>query len=410
MTTGGSLPKILTAIPGPKSRQLSRQLHRYECRNITHIAPRWPIFWKRASGANVWDVDGNRYVDLTAAFGVAGIGHSNPRVVAALHRQAQQLLHAMGDVHPNAVKLTLARQLVELTFRRWNAGNARVIFANSGSESVEAALKTAVIATKRAGLIAFTGAYHGLTLGALDATSGQQFRDPFLRQLGHFTTHVPFGTVPALRDPARYAAVIVEPILGRGGVVVPPDDFLPGLRRFCDRHGILLIADEIYTGFGRTGRWFACEHWNTTPDIICVGKSLAGGMPLAACIGRAAVMDRWPLGGEAIHTSTFLGHPVSCAAALASIAEMKRLRVVERAAELGEYVAAKLRPLGPVRGRGLMLGLPVRASAHMPVRLLQRGIIALQENGVLGITPPLTITRRQLDFGIETIAHTLKSR
>jgi 4-aminobutyrate aminotransferase-like enzyme len=187
---------------------------------------------------------------------------------------------------------------------------------------------------------------------------------------------------------------LVEPIQGRGGIVVPPDDFLPGLRKFCNRHGLLLICDEIYTGFCRTGRWFACEHWDVQPDLICVGKGMAGGLPLAACIGRAAVMDSWPLGGEAIHTSTFLGHPLGCAAALASIAEMKRLRLADRAAQLGRYVQARL----PVRGKGLMLGL--RVTGHPVESLLRRGILALQEGDVLGLTPPLTITERELDFAI----------
>ena len=208
------LPSRKTRIPGPKSRALSRQLRRYESRNITFVSERWPIFWQRASGANVWDVDGNRYIDLTAAFGVANIGHSNARVVAALKAQAGKLLHAMGDVHPNELKLELARELVGLTFERWAKSAGRVIFANSGAEAVEAALKTAAIHTKRPGVIAFEGAYHGLTYGALDATWRAHFRSPFSGQLGHFTAHVPFGRVPAVAKIDDFGAVIVEPIQG----------------------------------------------------------------------------------------------------------------------------------------------------------------------------------------------------
>ena len=387
------LPLLRTKIPGPRSRALARQLHNYEQRNITFISQRWPVFWQRARGTNVWDVDGNRYLDLTAAFAVAGIGHSNPRVVAAVRRQAGQLLHAMGDVHPNELKLQLARELVALTLRR----NARVMFANSGAEAVEAALKTAVIHTGKPGVIAFTGAYHGLTYGALAATWRKDFRQPFAQQLGRFVTHLPYGKVP-IKVPRNCGAVLVEPIQGRAGIIVPPDDFLPGLRTFCDRHGLLLICDEIYSGFGRTGRWFAAEHWGVQPDIYCVGKALAGGLPLSACIGRAAVMDSWPASaGEAIHTSTFLGNPLSCAAALAVIGEMKRLRLPERAARLGRYVQQPL----PVRGKGLMLGLKVAGNA--PERLLRRGLLALQENDVLSLTPPLTITERELDFAIGAI-------
>ena len=390
------LPKLRTAIPGPRSRALARQLRRYESRNITFISNHWPIFWERAAGANVWDVDGNRYLDLTAAFGVASVGHTNPRVVAALRQQAGKLIHAMGDVHPNALKLALARELVALTFRR----NARVIFANTGAEAVEAALKTAAIHTGRPGVIAFTGAYHGLAYGALAATARKHFRQPFEKQLGNFVTRCRYGEVPS-KSPKNCGAVLVEPIQGRAGIIVPPDDFLPGLRRYCDRHGLVLICDEIYTGFCRTGRWFASEHWGVVPDLICVGKGMAGGFPLAACVGRATVMDSWPASdGEAIHTSTFLGNPLGCAAALAAIGEMKRLKLADRATALGTYA---LQHLPTLSGRGLMLGLPVVNPVKLCEQLLQRGILALPEGDVLGLTPPLTITRQQLAFAIANI-------
>ena len=390
------LPLLRTAIPGPRSRILARQLRRYESRNITFISEHWPIFWERAAGANVWDVDGNRYLDLTAAFGVASVGHGNPHVIAALRQQAGKLIHAMGDVHPNRLKLQLARELVALTYRR----NARVIFANTGAEAVEAALKTAAIHTGRPGVIAFTGAYHGLTYGALAATARNHFRQPFAKQLGRFITRCRYGVVPG-KPPKNCGAVIVEPIQGRAGIIVPPDDFLTGLRRYCDRYGLVLIFDEIYTGFCRTGQWFASEHWGVMPDLICIGKGMAGGFPMAACVGHSPVMDSWPESdGEAIHTSTFLGNPLGCAAALAAIGEMKRLKLADRARQLGEYIQARL----PVRGKGLMLGLPVANPAKLCEQLLQRGILALPEGDVIGLTPPLTITRRQLDFAIGNIA------
>ena len=440
------LPLMCTRIPGPRSIALALQLRHCESRNITFVSDRWPIFWERAGGANVWDADGNRYVDLTAAFGVASVGHNNPRVVAAIRQQATKLLHAMGDVHPNELKVQLARELVELTFGQWcsrasakrgsalhrsaaTTALARVIFANSGAEAVEAALKTAAIHTKRPGVIAFTGAYHGLTYGALAATWRNHFRGPFEAQLGHFTTHIPFGMLPlvgragsarrnarngglgeaALPHPIEhYGAVIIEPIQGRGGIIVPPDDFLPALRTFCDRHGLLLIFDEVYTGFCRTGRWFACEHWNVVPDIVCVGKVMSGGFPIAACVGRARVMDSWPKSqGEAIHTSTFLGNPLGCAASLAAITEMKRLKLCARAEKLGAYLMSRLAKLGRVRGKGLMLGLEVGNASRLCERLLQRGIIVIPEgdyNEVLGLTPPLTIARRQLDYCVDALA------
>jgi acetylornithine/succinyldiaminopimelate/putrescine aminotransferase len=277
------------------------------------------------------------------------------------------------------------------------------VFGNSGAEAVEIAFKTAAMRTKRHGVIAFEGAYHGLTYGALDATWRADFRRPFSKQLGHFTAHVPYGRVPEVSRIGNFGAVIVEPIQGRGGMVVPPDDFLPNLRKFCDAHRLLLIFDEVYTGFCRTGRWFACEHWSVVPDIICVGKGMTGGFPMSACVGRAAVMDSWPESqGEAIHTSTFLGNPVGCAAALAAISEMKRLTLDAQAARLSSHVQALL----PVRGKGLMLGVEMAGAAQMCERLLQRGIIALPEgnqNEVLGLTPPLVITERQLNHCVNVL-------
>ncbi|HUI07971.1 MAG TPA: aspartate aminotransferase family protein [Verrucomicrobiae bacterium] len=417
------LPLLKTRIPGPRSRALARQLHLHESRNITYVSRNWPIFWQRAAGANVWDVDGNRYLDLTAGFGVASVGHNNPRVVAAVQAQAKQLMHAMGDVHPNELKVRLARELVSVTFGRWcrrvsarrgPTSPARVIFANSGAEAVEAALKTAAIHTNRPGVIAFEGAYHGLTYGALDATWRADFRRPFSKQLGHFTAHVPFGCLPEVTRIDDYGAVIVEPIQGRGGIVVPPDDFLPSLRKFCDRHRLVLIFDEVYSGFCRTGRWFACEHWGVVPDLVCVGKGMTGGFPIAACIGRAQVMDSWPKSdGEAIHTSTFLGNPLGCAASLAAVAEMKRLRLADRANVLGRHFSHAAARLGTIRGKGLMLGLEIRDASHACERLLRRGIIAIPEgpqSEVLGITPPLVITKRQLDYCLAGVAKVLSTR
>jgi 4-aminobutyrate aminotransferase-like enzyme len=406
------LPSLKTRIPGPRSRALARQLHRYESRNITYVSRDWPIFWQRAAGANVWDVDGNRYIDLTAGFGVASVGHSNPRVIAAIQSQAKQLIHAMGDVHPNELKVRLARELVEMTFGRWSRSVGRVIFANSGAEAVEAALKTAAIHTKRPGVIAFEGAYHGLTYGALDATWRADFRTPFQKQLGHFAAHVPFGRAPDVAHIQDYGAVIVEPIQGRGGIVVPPDNFLMKLRKFCNRHGLVLIFDEVYTGFCRTGRWFACEHWGVIPDLICVGKGMTGGFPMAACIGRAKVMDSWPESeGEAIHTSTFLGNPLGCAASLAAIAEMKRLKLDARSRQLGEWFSTRLARIGKVRGKGLMLGLDVGDAPRLCERLLQHGIIAIPEGNrgeVLGLTPPLVITKRQLEYSMKVLKELLR--
>jgi 4-aminobutyrate aminotransferase-like enzyme len=447
------------------TRQTLDTLQRYESRNVTLVEPdgSWPIVWARAKGSQVWDAEGRRYLDLTAAFGVAAAGHANPRVVQAGQRQMARLPHAMGDVHPHELKARLARELSHLTFERWErrkiskfrsqisnsrqAGHGKVIFCNSGFEAVEAALKTALLATGKPGIIAFAGAYHGLGYGTLNATHRNHFRGPFRSQLREFGHFLPFPCAQAsaeagnsswqrtlgegLERAARkhnLGAVLVEPIQARGGIRIPPADFLPWLQNWCSRHDALLIVDEIYTGFGRTGKWFACEHGGVTPDLVCLGKALTGGFPLSACVGRAALMDQaWPAStGEAIHTSTFLGNPVGCAMALAQIGELRRRQLVPRSDALGNFLVQRLRaavaelPLRlEVRGRGLMVGVEVNLPDGSPAtavvlrtikELLHGGFIFLPEGehaNVLAFTPPLTITRAQLTSAIDAVGEVL---
>jgi 4-aminobutyrate aminotransferase-like enzyme len=424
------------------ARQTIVLLQRHESRNVTFIEAdgSWPIVWERARGVHVWDANGKKHLDLTAAFGVAAAGHANKKVVRAGQQQMATLLHAMGDVHPHALKAELARELSRLTFERW--GNrpklktknsklktGKVIFGSSGFEAVEAALKTAVLATGRHSIIAFAGGYHGLGYGALNATQREHFRSPFraqLREFGHFAQFPKSkNDLPALEKNLRrlfrrekIGAILVEPVQARGGINVPPPEFLPLLRKLCDVHGALLIADEIYTGFGRTGQWFACEHSRTIPDLICLGKALTGGFPLSACVGRADLMDAaWPVSnGEAIHTSTFLGHPVGCAMALAQIAEIQRRKLVERSAALGKFLLAELAQIRSSqfairncsRGLGLMAGVELNLPDGKPAtqitldaikKLLHRGFILLPEGehaNVISFTPPLTISKSQL--------------
>jgi len=420
-----------------RTRRILGLLRDYESPNILAIEPDLsaPMIWERARGAHVWDGSGRKYLDLTAAFGVAAAGHANPRVVAAGRRQMGLLLHAMGDVYPHARKAELARELSRVTFERWSASRpqkarltGKTIFTNSGFEAVEAALKTAVLATGRHRIVAFTGAYHGLGYGALNATHREHFRGPFRRQLGGFSSVARFPKSGAelaglerhirkLSATRPLGAVLAEPIQARGGIRVPPAGFLPLLRGLCDEFGTLLILDEIYTGFGRTGQWFACEHSATVPDLICLGKALTGGFPLSACVGRAGLMDAaWPRStGEAIHTSTFLGHPVGCAMALAQIREIAEKNLPERSAALGAFLLQELRAaIGAskykieIRGAGLMAGVEIRrpdgslasAAALGIVRaMLRAGFIVLAEGqsaNVISFTPPLTVTRSQL--------------
>jgi 4-aminobutyrate aminotransferase-like enzyme len=439
------------------TRQVLELLRKYESQNVTFIDSDggWPIVWERAKGVHVWDADGKKYLDLTAAFGVAAAGHSNPRVVKAGQKQMAQLLHAMGDVHPHELKGRLVRELSRITFERWEGAKSKVqspkskverqanggktIFCNSGFEAVEAALKTAMLATKKRGVIAFEGAYHGLGYGALNATHRKHFTQFFEKQLGGFGHFVPFPTVKAkaasveahirsLFKKEEIGAVLVEPVQARGGINVPPQQFLPMLRQVCDENGALLIVDEIYTGFGRTGKWFACEHSGVLPDVICLGKALTGGFPLSACVGRPDLMDAaWPVSsGEAIHTSTFLGHPVGCAMALTQVEEIQRLRLVERSGRLGKFLLkllqSKISNLKfeiSVRGVGLLVGVEVRRHDGAPATeevlgliksMLHAGFILLPEgerSNVISFTPPLTITEAQLKSTVSALKKAL---
>jgi 4-aminobutyrate aminotransferase-like enzyme len=431
-----------------KTKQILNQLSDYESRNVTFIEPNgsWPIVWERARGVNVWDVEDRKYLDLTGAFGVAAAGHANPRVVRAGQEQMGKLLHAMGDVHPHALKARLAKELSRLTFERWTRKKVRtsgkVIFCNSGFESVEAALKTAVLATSKPGVIAFKQAYHGLGYGALNTTHRDHFRWPFRSQVPGFGHFVEFPSEPAqfkavekaIRKLSRgknIGAILVEPVQARGGINVPPREFLPLLRRLCDEFGLLLILDEVYTGFGRTGKWFACEHSETIPDVICLGKAMAGGFPISACVGRSEIMDAaWPVSsGEAIHTSTFLGHPVGCAMALAQIEEIRRQQLVKRSSQLGNHLVRLLRTRisNPqfeisVRGLGLMVGLEISlpggvaatiVSLRLIKEMLHRGFILLPEGehaNVISFTPPLTITREHLAATVTALQSLLSHR
>ncbi len=423
------------------SERVLDQLRAYESPNMLAIEPdgSWPIVWERACGTHVWDAEGKRYIDMTAAFGVAAAGHANPRVVSAGRRQMSRLPHAMGDVHPHAPKARLARELSRVTFERWSGGrhSGKTIFNNSGFEAVEAALKTARLATGRPGIVAFEGAYHGLGYGALNATHRPFFRDPFRAQLREFGHFVPFpktakdlkdvkGQIMRLLDRESCGAILVEPIQARGGINVPPAGFLPMLRAYCDQSGALLAVDEIYTGFGRTGKWFACEESGTMPDLICLGKALTGGFPLSACVGRADIIDAaWPPSrGEAIHTSTFQGNPVGCAMALAQIGEIRAGKLPERAAKMGRFLLGLLRAAIPpahaeIRGRGLMVGIELRNSDGSPAtdrafavikEMLRRGFILLPEGqhaNVISLTPPMTISRAELAATVEALAEIL---
>jgi 4-aminobutyrate aminotransferase-like enzyme len=458
---GAVLPEIVTQIPGPRSRELAARLRRSESRHVTYVDAEFPVFWERAEGVNVWDVDANRFLDLTSAFAVAGLGHAPPAILEAMQQQAESLLHAMGDVHPTEAKVRLCEELARITFGRWTGEPAKVMLGSAGFEAVESALKTAFLHTGKRGVLAFRGGYHGLGYGALETCGWSYFREPFRRQLADFATllpypncfRCPFGNMDAARlgddapacsvaclaklegqlraafATAEIGCVLVEPAQGRGGEIFPPREFLPMLRRLCDEFAAVLVFDEIYTGFNRTGRLFACEETAAVPDLICLGKALTGGFPLSACVGRAAIMDAWPEStGEALHTSTFLGHPVGCAMALASIAAHLKPEVANLVREKGARLKAGLRAIdspliGEVRGAGLMIGVELvqgiddpRPDAAATIRVvkgaLRGGILLLgggRDGNVLSFSPPFTIRDDEMNWAVARLAEILKA-
>ncbi|MFY9738495.1 MAG: aspartate aminotransferase family protein [Candidatus Cybelea sp.] len=420
------LERLVESVPGPRSKRLATQLRAYESRNVTYLSDDFPVFWEMAHGATVTDVDGNRYIDCTAAFGVANAGHCNPRVTAAVLEQVERLVHGMGDVHPSAIRVRLLERLAQVL----PAGLDRIFLATTGSEAVEAALKTAVLYTGRARFAAFRGGYHGLSFGALAVGGIERFRAPFAGAIGAEPLLLDFpraggdlngrdaalATNRSLSEHGDIAALVVEPIQGRAGVILPPAGYLRELRAVCDERQIVMIVDEIYTGFGRTGTWFAVEREVVVPDILCIGKAMGSGFPISAAAGTSQVMNAWPISsGEALHTSTYLGHPLGCAAALATIDEIDRLQLAQRARRLGDELGDRMSALrslegvGEIRGRGLLWGVPFRDAAFASAvvkRALRAGAIFLQ-SGVAGdvvvISPPLVIGEEQLARALEIL-------
>ena len=472
MSLGGLPPCLTSQPPGRTSRLLAERLRRVESPTVTRTAEKRQVFWEEASGANVRDADGNIFVDLTSGFGVALLGHGHPKVRRAIEAQSRLLIHGMGDVHPNTVRVELLERLASIG--PWRT--ARSILASTGSEAVEIALKTAHLASGRPGILAIEGAYHGLTLGSLAVTGRQRFRTPFNQRIYGGVAFAPFPAEgsddvgggspregrPAVADALAsigsalshgapngdpIGAVIVEPVQGRGGVRVPPHGFMAALSGLARKAGAVVIADEVFTGLGRCGSMLASELVGLDPDIVCLGKVLGGGMPISACIGRESVMGAWPRNdGEAIHTSTFLGHPVGCAVALAVLEELDDGRVLAEATRLGARIRSALaeaiaaggagalqeragsggdgttrcggvseepsrrgRALPEVRGLGLMVGLelgPDGAGVALAESALAEGIIVLPAGAggeVVELTPPVCLTNEQADLACSII-------
>jgi 4-aminobutyrate aminotransferase len=415
-------PKIKTALPGPKAKAIVERDHQFTAPAYGRV---YPLVVERAEGMVVEDVDGNRFLDFMAGIAVASTGHSHPRVVKAIEEQARKFLHICGSDYYYEPMAALAEKLSQLTP---GAGPKKVFFTNSGTETVEAAIKLARYHTKRQHLIAFHGAFHGRTLGSLSLTASRASHRAYFGPLIPGVHHVPYGSsgpecMSVLEKtifrhevrPEEVAAIFVEPIQGEGGYIVPPRDFLPALQDICRKHGMLLVVDEIQSGFGRTGKMFASEHWGVEPDILCAAKGIASGMPLGAMIARAEI-STWT---RSTHGSTFGGNPVACAAALATI-QLIEEGLMANAAAVGDYLKERLTALrarhaviGDVRGLGLMIGVDLERAggSHAPdgklrdeamQRCFEKGLLLLScGESTLRFCPPLIVNREEVDTAVQ---------
>jgi len=369
-----------------------------------------------AHGCVIVDKNGREYLDLLSGIGVANLGHSHPAVVQAVKDQAERYLHAMvyGE-YIQEPQVRLARRLAEVTPTPLSV----TYFTNSGTEAVEGALKTARKYTGRSRLISFAGGFHGDTFGSLSVGGNSLYRAPF-EPLLPAVTFVPFNEIDALTGiDETVAAVIVEPIQGEGGVRIPTENFLPRLRQRCNETGTLLIFDEVITGFGRTGKLFACEHWNVTPDLLVLAKALGGGMPLGAFIGTPEIMATLSTNPPLAHVTTFGGHPVCCAAGLAALTVMLAERLPERAQVTGDEFLQQLRTLVgrgglvKVRGRGLLIGMDFatpEATRHFVQQCFAAGLIlgwTLHRDTIVRLAPPLVISSAEITQAIALMREAL---
>ena len=431
-------PKIKAALPGPNARRVLEGDQKYISPSYTRS---YPMVAKRGRGVVVEDQDGNEFFDFSAGIAVVSTGHCHPEVVAAIQRQAAELIHMSGTDFYYETMVTLAERLSKIAPM---PGPHKIYYGNSGAEAIETALKLSRYHTKRQNIIAFYGAFHGRTMGALSLTASKPQQRRRFGPLVPGVTHVPYpdvyrgiqgaqdaqayalGCARFIEDklfktnlpPEEVAAIFVEPIQGEGGYVIAPTIFMQELRRICDRHGILLVVDEVQSGVGRTGRWWAVEHTGVQPDIVCIAKGIASGMPLGVVISRAEIMD-WVPGS---HASTFGGNPVCVAAALATLDVIEKEGLLRNAAEVGNHILKRIadwpsshRLVGDVRGRGLMIGVEIVKHKHTkeyagPERdhivelAFQRGILFLGCGpSTIRIVPPLIVNKEEADAALDVL-------
>jgi 4-aminobutyrate aminotransferase len=408
-------PKIVTPPPGPKAKAI---VERDRSVTATCYLKEYPLVVARGQGAMIEDVDGNRYLDFMAGIAVASTGHSHPKVVAAIQDAASKFLHICGGDFYYESFAALPEKLARIAPGK---EPKKVFLTNSGTEAIEGALKLARHATRRIAFIAFEGSFHGRTYGSLSLTNSKVNQragfGPFLPEV----YHAPYGNADFIEqqlfarrlDPRDVAAIVVEPIQGEGGYIVPPKGFLSKLRAICDEHGILLIMDEVQSGIGRTGKMFACQHESVVPDIVVVAKGLASGMPLGAFIARADLM-KWKPGA---HGSTFGGNPVCCAAALATL-DLVEKEYMKNARAMGEILIAKARDLQSktktitdVRGRGLLVAIELKDPAlvkRVVLSAFRKGVLLLSAGkSAIRLAPPLLIDEEDIDIALSTIGDLL---
>jgi 4-aminobutyrate aminotransferase len=421
--TAPRAPHLVTELPGPLARAVIERDERHSSPSLTRV---YPLVVDRGEGATIVDVDGNRFLDFNAGIAVNAAGHAHPAVNAAIHAQVDACLHYCSSDFYHPVHAELCERLAGTVPA--GMGDARVFLANSGTEAVEGAIKLARHHTGRPNIIGFYGAFHGRSLGSLSLTSSKaKYRSGFgIVTPGSY--HAPFAfdgeltgadyieqvLFQRMTEPQDVAAIFVEPIQGEGGYIVPPAGWLQGLRDLCDRHGILLVMDEVQSGIGRTGRMWACEHDSVVPDVITAGKGLASGMPLSAIIARDTIMQ-WAPGK---HGSTFGGNPVACAAALATI-DLVESGLADNATARGDQLLDGLRTLQQrqpliteVRGRGLMIGFDVAdhdTAYEVEQACFRRGLLALT-CGTRGIrlAPPLVVSAEQCEAALTIVAEACK--
>jgi 4-aminobutyrate aminotransferase len=432
-------PKIKTALPGPNAKRVLAGDEKYISPSYTRS---YPLVAKRGRGVVIEDVDGNEFFDFSAGIAVTSTGHCHPHVVAAIQKQAGELIHMSGTDFYYENMVELAERLSKVAPM---PGPHKIYYGNSGTEAVECALKLARYHTKRQNIIAFFGAFHGRTMGSLSLTASKPQQRRRFAPLMPGVTHVRYpdvyrgceggaqdaeafalGCARFIEDklfkttlpPEEVAAIFVEPIQGEGGYVVAPTVFMQELRRICDRHGILLVADEVQSGTGRTGKWWAIEHTGVQPDIVCMAKGIASGMPLGVVMTKADVMD-WVPGS---HASTFGGNPVCIAAALATLDVIEREHLLENSAAVGNHMLKRMsdwpekhKLVGDVRGRGLMLGVDIvkhKQTKEYAADLRDKIVDLAFERGVLflgcgpsaiRLSPPLVVTQEEADVAIDVL-------